>query len=99
MHATIREKNLECLLCMHATIREHFDIRMIRSFCPGRFDQFAFSPYVGASGGILIIWKFSVSVWLFHLSLVITRRSGLWFRSMDHVRANLEMILLAGCTT
>lgn len=37
-----------------------FDFRYIRSFCPKRFDSFAYSPSVGASGGILIVWNSAV---------------------------------------
>ena len=48
------------IICLQETKCDTFDIRMIRSFCPRRFDQFAFSPSVGASGGILIIWNSSV---------------------------------------
>ena len=32
----------------------------IRTCCPRQFDQFAFTPSRGASGGILTIWKSSV---------------------------------------
>ena len=48
------------IICLQETKCDTFDIRMIRSSCPRRFDQFAFSPSVGASGGILIIWNSSV---------------------------------------
>ena len=37
-----------------------FDYAVLKSIFPRRFDQFAFSPSVGASGGILVIWNSSV---------------------------------------
>ena len=45
---------------MQETKCEQFDIRKIRTFCPRCFSQFAFSPSVGASNGILVIWNSSV---------------------------------------
>ena len=59
VRAKIEESHCS-IMYLQKTKCEHFDIRMIRSFCPRRFDQFAFSPSVGASGGILIIWSSSV---------------------------------------
>jgi hypothetical protein len=34
-----------------------FDWCLIHKFCPKMFDWFAFSPSVGATGGILVIWN------------------------------------------
>ena len=34
--------------------------RMIRKFCPRRFDNFAYVPSNGASGGIIIVWNSAV---------------------------------------
>jgi hypothetical protein len=31
--------------------------RFIRKFCPKRFHHFVYSPSVGASGGILVLWN------------------------------------------
>jgi hypothetical protein len=39
---------------------EYFDHRILRKFFPKRFDNFAYSPSVGASGGILVIWNSSI---------------------------------------
>jgi hypothetical protein len=50
-----------------------FDWRFLRTFCPKRFDNFAYSPSVGASGGILVIWNSS----MFHGMLVETHRYGI----------------------
>ena len=48
------------IVCLQETKCEDFDIRTIRTFCPRRFDRFAFAPLVGASGGILVIWNSGV---------------------------------------
>jgi hypothetical protein len=48
------------VICLHETKCENFDHSFIRSFCPKRFDQFSFSPYVGASGGIIVLWNSSI---------------------------------------
>ena len=60
------------IICLQETKCESFDIRTIRSFCPRRFDQFVFSPSVGASGGILVVWNSSI----FHGQLVDIQRFG-----------------------
>ena len=59
IRAKIEESHCS-IICLQETKCEQFDIRKIRSFCPRRFDQFAFSPSMGASGGILVIWNSSV---------------------------------------
>jgi exonuclease III len=44
----------ECdIICLQETKCESFDSCMIRKFCPKRFDNFAYAPSVGASGGII----------------------------------------------
>jgi hypothetical protein len=48
------------VICLQETKCEFFDQRFIRKFCPKRFDSFAYSPSVGASGGILVLWNSSV---------------------------------------
>jgi hypothetical protein len=48
------------VICLQETKCENFDHSFIRSFCPKRFDQFAFSPSVGASGGIIVLWNSSI---------------------------------------
>ena len=42
---------------MQETKCESFDLKFIRQFCPRRFDNFAFAPSHGASGGILVVWN------------------------------------------
>lgn len=50
------------IACFQETKCTSFDIRTIRKKNPRRFDCFAFSPSVGASGGILVVWNSSVFV-------------------------------------
>jgi hypothetical protein len=39
---------------------EVIDHKLIRKCCPERFDRFVYSPYGGASGGILVLWNSAV---------------------------------------
>lgn len=48
------------VICLQETKCEFFDQRAIRKFCPRRFDNFVYSSFVGASGGILVLWCSSV---------------------------------------
>ena len=41
---------------LQETMCDFFDQRSIRKFCPKRFDTFAYSPSVGASSGIIVLW-------------------------------------------
>ena len=52
----ISESNCD-IISIQETKRESFDIQYIRKFCPPTFDDFCFLPSVGASGGILVVWK------------------------------------------
>jgi exonuclease III len=56
------------VVCLQETKRQTFDAQFIKKFCPARFDAFEFLPSVGASGGIITIWKSS----LFSGSLVFS---------------------------
>jgi exonuclease III len=47
------------IICLQETKCENFDWRLIRTFFP-KFDNFVFSPSVGASGGILVIWNSAI---------------------------------------
>jgi hypothetical protein len=49
------------MYCIQETKRELFEHSFIRKFAPKRFDQFAYSPSQGNSGGILIGWNSSIS--------------------------------------
>ena len=48
------------VVCLQETKCEDFDHSFIRSFCPKRYDRFMFSPSVGASGGIIVLWNSSI---------------------------------------
>ena len=45
------------VLCLQETKKPVIDHAFIKSCCPRRFDQFAFVPSRGASGGIVTIWN------------------------------------------
>ena len=45
------------IMCFQETKREHFDHACIRNFCPRRINQFAYSPSIGNSGGIITLWN------------------------------------------
>ena len=51
----------ECLF-IQETKMEEIDDQIIRSICPWSSFQFVTSPSVGASGGILLVWWYAVSV-------------------------------------
>ena len=46
------EESGATIICLQETKKEHFDNAFIRGFAPKRFDNFAFVPSEGASGGI-----------------------------------------------
>jgi exonuclease III len=48
------------IVCLQETKMEYFDHRIIRGFCPKRFDNFVYSPSVGASGGIIVLWSSAI---------------------------------------
>lgn len=48
------------VICLQETKHMHFDLNFIKTFCPRKFDKFAFVPSHGASGGILSVWNSSV---------------------------------------
>ena len=58
VRAKIEESNCS-IVCLQETKYESFDLKSIRQFCPQRFDNFAFAPSHGASGGILVVWNSS----------------------------------------
>ena len=49
------EESAASILCFQETKRNDFDSKFLRSFAPKRFDQFAFIPSDGASGGLLVV--------------------------------------------
>src|SRR4051812_8422424 len=48
------------IVCLQEIKCEDFDHSFVRSFCPKKIDQFVFSPYVGASGGIIVLWNSAI---------------------------------------
>jgi exonuclease III len=48
------------IVCLQETKLCDVTSAFVKTCCPRQFDQFAFVPSRGASGGILIIWKSSV---------------------------------------
>ena len=45
------------IVCLQETKRETFDLQYIKNFCTPAFDAFEFLPSVGASSGLITIWK------------------------------------------
>ena len=82
----IEESNCN-IICFQETKKEIFDLSYIRKFCPRRFNQFAYSPSVGSSGGIITIWNGNlfngteISSSKFHVTVeLICKISGqLWY--------------------
>lgn len=60
---SIRDKIIETacdVLCLQETKKDFFDTQFIKNICPPQFDSFLYVPSVGASGGIITIWKSSL---------------------------------------
>jgi hypothetical protein len=45
------------IICLQETKRDFFDQAYLRKFCPRRFNQFAYVPSIGNSGGLITIWN------------------------------------------
>jgi exonuclease III len=45
------------IICFQETKKEIIDIHFVKQICPSYFDAFEFLPSVGASGGLLVVWK------------------------------------------
>jgi exonuclease III len=55
---SVRAKIEECscdIVCLQETKCDSVDWRFIHKFAPKRFDNFTFSPSVGASGGMIVL--------------------------------------------
>ena len=48
------------VVCIQETKKTSFELSFIKSCCPRQFDQFAYVPSQGASGGLITIWKSSM---------------------------------------
>jgi exonuclease III len=58
--SAIRSKIVESncdIICLQEIKREVFDHSYLKKFCPVSFDCFEYIPSVGASGGLMVIWK------------------------------------------
>lgn len=51
------------VICFQETKKESFDLNFIKNFCPPVYDAFLYLASVGASGGIITIWKSSLLDW------------------------------------
>lgn len=61
------------IICLQETKKSSFDLAFIKSCCPCRFDQYAFVPSRGASGGIITISNSS----LFSANVIATKEFAL----------------------
>lgn len=48
------------IICLQESKMQMFDASSLKAICPRRFDQFAYIPSRGASGGIIMIWNSSI---------------------------------------
>lgn len=67
------EESQCAVICLQETKCDFFDQRLIRKFYPRHFDNFVYSPSVGASEGILVLWNSAI----FSGTLVETQRFGI----------------------
>lgn len=89
---SLRNKIIESnydIISIQETKRSKFDLAYTRKFCPRIFYVFCFLPSVGASGGILVVWKSSLfsglksskivllSLWNYLLSMMMIAGSPL----------------------
>ena len=72
VRAKVDESNCS-IVYIQETKMEFIDHRILRKFLPRRFDNFVYSPSVGASGGILVAWCSSS----FNGSLIETQKFGI----------------------
>lgn len=54
------DESLAIVVCLHETKMQSIDFHTVKCFCPKRFDQFAYSPSRGASGGLITLWNSSI---------------------------------------
>ena len=50
------DESLASIICFQETKRGEIDLTFLKKFVPRRFDQFAYVPSDGASGGLLVTW-------------------------------------------
>jgi exonuclease III len=78
----IEESNAS-IICFQETKRGDFDLSFIRKFAPRRFDNFAFVPSDGASGGLLVLWASN----LFSGQVILQESFGLVIEFISHSNA------------
>lgn len=66
-------ESMAIVVCVQETKMQHMDFQIVRRFCPKRFDQFAYIPSRGASGGFITLWNSSILT----STLVETQNFGL----------------------
>jgi exonuclease III len=89
---SVRAKIEECscdIVCLQETKCDSVDWRFIRKFAPKRFDNFTFSPSVGASGGMIMLWNSSVFTGL----LIEVKRFGIMIK-FTSVHDNSSWVLV-----
>jgi exonuclease III len=92
LHAKIVESGC-AIACIQETKKESFDRKFIKGCCPKQFDTFAYSPSVGASGGILVVWKSSI----FSGLLIETKRFGIIISfSSAHTNQKWTLVVVYG---
>jgi endonuclease/exonuclease/phosphatase family metal-dependent hydrolase len=58
IRCVIRESNCD-IICLQETKKESFVRADLRRLCPNSFDEFAFVPSIGNSGGLITVWNSS----------------------------------------
>ena len=92
VRAKVDESNCS-IVCLQETKMDFFDHRILRKFLPKRFDNFAYSPAIGASGGILVAWCSS----LFHGTLIEIQKFGIIINfSSTHNAVSWNLVTVYG---
>jgi hypothetical protein len=79
------EESCASIICFQETKKLDFDSSFIKKFAPRRFDNFAFIPAEGASGGLLILWVGS----LFSGRIMLEECFGLAVEFTSHLSAEV----------
>jgi hypothetical protein len=81
------------IICLQETKCESVDWHFIRKFAPKRFDNFAFSPSVGASGGMIVLWNSAV----FAGQLIEIKRFGIIVKfTSTHDNSSWSLVCVYG---
>ena len=77
------DESQSAVVCLQETKCDSFDHSFIKSFCPKRFDRFCFSPSIGASGGLIVLWNSAIfdgqviEIKRFSISITFTSKHNL----------------------